>query len=240
MPLPNIYLLGTRIDAVNWEMIERFCQAALIQGAPKVITTINGEIVLMARKNPAYRQILNRADLAIPDSINVVWVARLKGAPLRRPTPGVELVERLCRIAADMQKSVYFLGSQNGAGQKAAEALVSKFDDLEVAGVSEAGPEDPATAAEVRRKNPDIVFVGYGAPRQEQWINQYKEQTTAKILVGVGGSFDIIAGVLPRAPQLMRRLHLEWLWRLWLQPKRLWRIIKAVIVFPLLALFNKS
>ncbi len=240
MPPTSIYLLGTRIDVVNWEMVERFCRAALVQGAPKMITTINGEIALLARKNAPYRAILNRADLAMPDSTNVVWVARLKGAPLRQPTPGVELVERLCRIAADMQKSVYFLGGQGGAAQKTAEAMNSKFDDLEVAGVSEANPEDPATATEIRKKNPDIVFVAYGAPKQEQWINQYKEQTTAKILVGIGGSFDMISGTLPRAPEWLRRMRLEWLWRLYLQPKRVWRVIKAVVIFPLLALFVKS
>ncbi len=205
-----------------------------------MITTINGEIALLARKYPDYRTILNRADLAIPDSTNVVWVARLKGAELKRTTPGVELVERLGGIAAEMNKSIYLLGSQGGAAAKTAEILQQKFPGLEVAGVSEAEPDDPAIAAEIRRKNPDIVFVAYGAPKQEKWIVEHKDQVTAKIMVGIGGSFDMISGIFPRAPRAWRRMHLEWLWRLILQPQRFWRIIKAVIIFPLLALFNKD
>lgn len=236
----SLTILGTRVDMVNWEMIEQYCRAALIQGAPKMITTVNGEIALLARKNLEYRRVLNSADLAIPDSTNIVWLARLNGAPRVRPTPGVDLVERLCRIAEEMNKSVFFLGSQNRAGEKAAEELQSRFPDLEVAGVSEAGPNDAKIAGEIRRKNPDIVFVAYGAPNQELWIDQHKEQVTAKIMVGVGGSFDIISGALPRAPRSWRQLHLEWLWRLLLQPKRFWRIVKATLIFPLLAIFSKD
>ena len=234
----TVTILGVKIDIVDWGVIEDFCRRALIQAAPKVITTVNGEIILTASKNPHYRRILNLADLAIPDSINVVWVGRLKGYKFGRPTPGSELLGRICKIALETKKSVFFLGGQGGVAQLTADVITRQYPGIEIAGVSEADPTDPDIAKYVRRKNPDIVFVAYGAPKQELWIDENKEKITAKIMVGVGGTFDMISGKLPPAPSWMKRLRLEWFWRLLLQPKRIIRVFKATVVFPLKALFS--
>lgn len=231
-------ILGVRINNVGWEVIDSFCRAALIQAAPKMITTINGEIILTASKNPEYKRVLNTADLAIPDSTNVVWVGRLKGYKFGQPTPGSELLTRICKIAEESKKSVFFLGGMDNVAKITADKMLDQFPDLEIAGVSNAGPTDPKLVSYVRRKNPDIVFVAYGAPKQELWIDKNKEKVTAKIMVGVGGTFDMISGKFPRAPQWIRKLHLEWLWRLSLQPKRIVRTFKALVIFPLKALFS--
>ena len=231
-------ILGVRIDIVDWATIEDFCRRALIQAAPKIITTINGEIILTASKNHDYKKVLNSADLAIADSTNVVWVGRLKGYRFNRPTPGSELLGKICEIAMKTKKSVFFLGGQDGVAQITADIITKQYPDIEIAGVSESDPDNPNTAKYVRKKNPDIVFVAYGAPKQELWIDKHKEEITAKIMVGVGGTFDMIAGKLPRAPSWMRKMYLEWFWRLLLQPKRIIRVFKATIVFPLKALFS--
>jgi N-acetylglucosaminyldiphosphoundecaprenol N-acetyl-beta-D-mannosaminyltransferase len=230
-------ILGVKIDIVTWAEIVRFCKQALIQAAPQMITTINGEIILEAAKDPTYKKILNTADLAIPDSTNVIWVGRLKGFKFPYRTPGSELFWEICEVADDMNKSIYFLGGRDNTAQLTAEKVKEKYPNLEIAGFSNADPT-PATAAELRKRNPDIVFVAYGAPKQERWIAEYKDYLTAKILVGVGGTFDMVSGKLRRAPEWMLRMHLEWLWRLYLQPKRIWRIFKALVIFPLRAIFS--
>ena len=236
MPNNAVNILGVKINIVDWRAIDVFCRSALIQAASKVITTINGEIILIATKNSEYKKVLNKADLAIPDSTNVVWVGRLKGYKFGSPTPGSELLSRICKIAQETNKSVFFLGGIENVAEITADIMSKKYPNLEVVGVSNANPTDLKIADHIRRKNPDIVFVAYGAPKQELWIDENKEKITAKIMVGVGGTFDMISGKLPRAPRWMRKAHLEWLWRLLLQPKRIIRAFKAVIIFPLKAL----
>jgi len=232
-------ILGVKIDIVSWDQIDQFCKNSLIQAAPKMITTVNGEIILAASKSPEYKTVLNGASLAIADSTNVVWIGRLKGYKFDKPTPGSELLWRICQIAEELKKSVYFLGGRDGAAEATAKIISEKYPNLEVAGYSEADPEDENIAKEIRRKNPDVVFVAYGAPKQELWINKNKDIVTAKIMVGIGGTFDMVSGKFPRAPLWMRSMHLEWLWRFLLQPKRIFRIFKAVVVFPLKALFSR-
>lgn len=234
----TINILGVRINNVGWSVIDSFCRAALIQAAPKVITTINGEIILIASKNPEYKRVLNKANLAIPDSTNIVWVSRIKGYKFGEPTPGSELLGRICKIAQETKKSVFFLGGMDDVAKLTADKIIDEYPDLEIAGISNADPTDPKLVNYIRRKNPDIVFVAYGAPRQELWIDKNKEKITAKLMIGVGGTFDMISGKLPRAPQWMRKMHLEWLWRLSLQPKRIFRIFKALVVFPIKALLS--
>lgn len=235
-----VHLLGVRVDIVDWKGIENFCRQALIQAAPKMIATVNGEITLIADKKPEYRKVLNQSNLNIADSTNIIWVSYLKGYRFPERTPGSELLLKLCSIAQEMKKSVYFLGGREITAELTAQRVAELYPKLEIAGYSSADPDDEDIVAQIRRKNPDIVFVAYGAPKQETWIYENKEKITAKIMVGVGGTFDMISGRLPRAPQWMIRLHLEWLWRLYLEPKRVLRIFKAVFVFPVKALlFSK-
>lgn len=230
-------ILGVKIDIVTWAEIVRFCKQALVQAAPQMIVTVNGEIVLESLKDANYKKILNSADLAIADSTNIIWVGRLKGFKFPYRTPGSELFWEICEIADDMKKSVYFLGGAENTAELTAERVLQRYPEIEIAGFSGADPS-AETAAEVRKRNPDVVFVAYGAPKQEKWIAQYKDQITAKIIVGVGGTFDMVSGRLRRAPDWMLKMHLEWLWRLYLQPKRIGRIFKAVVIFPLRAIFG--
>ena len=137
-----------------------------------------------------------------------------------------------------IRESVYLLGAKEGIAATAANLLQKSIPNLKIAGTSSKDPNDPNVIYDIRESGADIVLVAYGPPKQEIWIAKNKEKTGAKILVGVGGTFDMIAGVLPRAPKLMRALHLEWLWRLILQPSRIGRIWSAVVVFPLKAIFG--
>ncbi len=233
-------ILGFRVDSVTWPEIENFCRTSLSQTTPKHIVTINGEMILQALENPNLASAIHHADLVIPDSTNVFWVADWQNQPLSAITPGSDLIRRLSRLAAELGKSIYLLGAQEGIAAKAAEVLQKSVPNLKVAGTSSADPTDTDVVSEIKKSGADIVFVGYGAPAQEIWIAKYRSEIGAKIFVGLGGTFDMVAGVLPRAPRVFRSLHLEWLWRLILQPKRIKRIWRAVVVFPLRAIFIKK
>jgi len=230
-------ILGVNIDIVTWAEIVKFCRQALVQAAPQMIATINGEIILSATKDLNYQKILNTADLAIADSTNVVWIGRLKGYKFPYRTPGSELFWEICEIADDLNKSIFFLGGFNGVAEISAQKVKERYPNVEIAGWSEAAPT-LETAQLVRKKNPDIVFVAYGAPKQETWIANFREITTAKLLVGIGGTFDMVAERLKPAPTWLKKVNLEWLWRLYLQPSRFVRIFKAIVVFPLRAIFS--
>ncbi len=235
----SIEILGVRVDRVGWSQIEQFCREALQGNLPKQIVTLNGEFVLDAQKNPEFKTAINEADLVIPDSTNIVWASRLKTKrPLTEVTAGSELVEHLATIAAQNQASIFLLGAQPGIAEAAGRTLAQKYPGLRIAGTSSANPSETSVIEEIKATGADIVLVAYGAPAQELWIKQHKEGTGAKILVGIGGTFDMLAGRLPRAPKWLRQLHLEWLWRLLIQPSRFGRTWRSVVTFPLKVLFS--
>ncbi len=236
----QVEILGVRVDNVDWSDIETFCRDALKGGIPKHIITVNGEHILAAQEDENYKEIINQADLVIPDSTNVVWVSHLKGRGLTMKTPGADLVTHLCRIACETGSSIYLLGGRGDVSKKAAAKSVSIFPDLKIVGTSAKDPDDPSAVSDIKETGADIVFIAYGAPRHEYWINANKTKTGAKILVGIGGALDMLAGKLPRAPKLFRQLYLEWLWRLILQPSRFGRIWRAVVVFPFKAIFSSG
>lgn len=232
-------ILGVRLDLVAWPEILAFCQEALNNpGSAQQIITLNGEFVLNAQDNPAFKEVINNSDLVIADSTNIVWAANWLGNSLKERTPGSELTIHLVEMAQRLNKKVFFLGSQNGVGEQAAEKLRKSYPGLIIA-TSQANANDPAALEAVLAFKPDILLVAYGSPAQELWIAENKTQIGAALLVGVGGTFDMIAGRFPRAPKLFRALYLEWLWRLLLQPSRWRRAWKSVVVFPLKVLFSK-
>ncbi len=233
-----IRLLGVRVDNLDWPAIDSFAKKAFEGNETNQVVTVNGEHILAAENNPRHRDVINNADLVVPDTTNVVWVSRLKGRGLQQTIPGVDLSLRLAKIAAETNHSLFLLGSRTYIAEKAAQKLREMYPSLEIAGTSSADPDELEVIKEIKDSGADIVLVAYGAPAQEYWIAEHKAATGAKILVGVGGTFDMIAGILPRAPKWLRALHLEWLWRLMIQPSRIGRIWNALIVFPLKAIFT--
>ena len=173
---------------------------------------------------------------------------------MRLPQPerftGVELVDELCSIAAKLGRSVYLVGGETGVAKKAAAELQKRHPDLRVSGAEEGVPKltdarfqalDPIMSESelvkrIHEAKPGVVFVAFGHPKQEQFIAEHKQELGASILVGVGGTFDFLAGTVQRAPKIFQTLWLEWLWRLIVQPWRIKRIWTATVVFPWLAI----
>jgi N-acetylglucosaminyldiphosphoundecaprenol N-acetyl-beta-D-mannosaminyltransferase len=191
--------------------------------------TINPEMIMIAQNDPNFYNILSRADLTVPDGVGLLWAARRIGKPLPERVTGSDGVPMIAAEAAKRGWRIYLLGAAPGVADKAAEALRAKYPGLQIAGTYSGSPapeEEDAIVERVNASNADILFVAYGAPNQDKWIARNLPRLRAKMAMGVGGSLDFVAGIVPRAPESFRRLGLEWLYRLYLQPWRIGRMLR--------------
>lgn len=225
----SCWLLGVRLDAATrGEAVEQ-CEARVRHGQPGQVVTVNLDFLRLAEGNAEFRMALNGAALAVADGMPLVWASRLRGQRLPQRIAGVDLMNDLCGLAARRGYGVFLLGAGPGVALAAAAALQRRHPGLRVVGahappVGSFSDEDDRQMIEaVRTARPEMLFVAFGAPRQELWIRRHLDELRVPVCMGVGGSFDIIAGRLRRAPRWMRRTGLEWLFRLLQEPGRLWR-----------------
>ena len=231
-------LLGVRIDSFEKDELARIFAEKLNGSKFCHVATVNPEFLVSAQKDTSFHKILNHTELNICDGIGIQGMSRfLYGEKIARIT-GVELAELLCKICAQEKKSIFFLGGRNVA-ENAAKNIKKRYPNLKIAGCAEGNPGE--LLSEVIEKKPDAILVAYGSPAQEKWITNYhKEVPSLRIGIGIGGTFDFWAGKLKRAPQIAQNFGIEWLWRLFQEPKtRARRIWKAVFVFSKLALQEK-
>jgi N-acetylglucosaminyldiphosphoundecaprenol N-acetyl-beta-D-mannosaminyltransferase len=239
--LQRVYILGVRVDAIRFDQVLSCIQEFIAFGRPHQIVTVNPEFVMIARKNAEFRRIINGAALALPDGVGVCWASRWLGQPLPQRVPGVDLVVRLAALAAAKRYRLYLLGAMPGVAERAASVLLAHYPDLQVVGTFAGSPRpehEQDIIARVRAARPDILLVAYGAPAQDFWIDRNKERLGVPVCIGVGGSFDYIAGVRPLAPGCLRQLGLEWLFRLITQPWR-WRRMLALPRFVWLVFWSR-
>ncbi len=206
------------------------------RGAGAQVVTLGTEMVVHAHGDPQYRAVLNACAISLCDTVGLLAVARLQGAQLHGRVSGVEMIEHLCARAAREGIAVFLFGGAANVAQEAARALQLRYPGLRVAGTRNgyfAPQESNEIAQQIRHSGAQLLFVGIGFPRQEFWLAQYLPQTGCGAGIGVGGSFDVISGKLPRAPGVWRRLGLEWLYRLFKEPYR-WRRQLALPRFVLL------
>lgn len=223
--IPSVRILGVRVDALTYadllESIGRF----IAEGGPHHICTTNPEFVMEAQRNPAFRAVLERADLCMADGVGLLWAARRQGRPLPERVTGSDGVPLIAQRAATEGWRLYLLGAGPGIAARAGEILCARYPGLQIVGVYEGSPADadaPGIIALITAAQPDILFVAYGAPRQDLWIAQHRDALRVPVMMGVGGTFDHITGTRKRAPRWVQRLNLEWLFRLLTQPWR-WR-----------------
>lgn len=215
-------------------------EAAVAARTPKQICTANPEFIIAAQEDAEFKAILNNADLVIPDGVGLLWAARQLGERLPERVAGSDLVVQLAERGAQRGWRIFFLGAAEGVAARAAEVLQIRFPGFNCVGAYSGSPraeDETEIIARVRAAQPDILLVAFGHPKQDKWLARNKEKLGVPVSMGVGGSFDFIAGVVPRAPRWLQRLNLEWLYRLWRQPWRAGRIFNAVVRFPLAVLF---
>src|ERR1700722_19258565 len=193
------------------------------------VVAMNAQLVEIAHQEARFAEVLRRADLSVADGLSLVWASRCLGQFIPERVAGADLMVCLCETAAANGKTVYFLGGRPGAAFRTATRLSQTLPLLTIAGV-DCPPngflDDPdecvRVAGRIESAKPDLLFVGLGAPKQEYWIERYS-YLPAKVMMGIGGSFEFVAGFRKRAPLLIQKIGFEWFWRLCMEPRRLWR-----------------
>lgn len=242
-----IEILGVKIHCVNFaqtlDQIERWVNGAEVLAHPEgaapsplhQICTVNPEFIMAARRDPHFAAVLRAADLCVPDGVGVVWAAQRQGVQLRERVTGSDGIYRICERAAARGWRVFLLGAAEGVAAEAGRRLMRQYPNLRVVGTYSGSPQTadwPAIAQQLQAAQPDILFVAYGHPRQDLWIAHHRHELPVQVALGIGGAFDFVAGITPRAPQWMQRAGIEWLHRLLQQPWR-WR---RMVVLPLFVL----
>lgn len=237
----RISILGVPVDVVSREEAVACILGFLAQEEPRQVVTLNAEMVMLARQDPEFRRVVQQAALVVPDGSGVRLGARILGQKLPERVAGIDLMQALCQVAARSGFRVYFLGAEPGVAKEAAHRLQERFPGLVVAGTQH-GYFNPASLPEIlvriRESRPEILFVALGAPKQELWLAQHLPFLKVKVGMGVGGSLDVLAGRVKRAPGWMQRLGLEWLFRLLQEPAR-WRRVLALPQFLLGVLWER-
>jgi len=228
--LNRIQILGLPVDKITYDdwmtLIGRWVRE---ESRCHHVCTTNPEFIMIARRDPNFRNILKRADLCIPDGVGLLWAAKHKGTPLPERVTGSDGVPMIAEFAAKNGWRLFFLGAAEGIAEKAAQILCEKHPGLQIVGTYAGTPsaeEEDAIVEKINASEADILLVAYGAPQQDKWIARNNTRLNVKMAMGVGGSFDFIAGVIPRAPGWMRAAGLEWLFRLIRQPWRIGRMMR--------------
>jgi len=263
----KIDILGVKVNKITQKEVIQRVGKWLSQKEQHYIVTPNPEFVMAAQKDEEFKNILNKADIAISDGVGLLWAAKFlslkskqklkvflqfiytqlslifyprycRGVIPERVT-GSDLIWKIAKLSEQKNCSIYLLGAGEGVAQKAAEKLKEKYKNLKIAEAelgmknTEFRIENPELVNRINRRQPEILLVAFGHPKQEKWIaRNLNKLENIKVAVGVGGTFDFIAGKAKRAPGILRKLGLEWLWRLFVEPWRAKRIWTATFKFP--------
>ncbi len=193
----------------------------------QMIVTLNAEMAGLAEQDIEFKKIITKAFLVVPDGIGVLMAAKFFGHLLKKRICGIELADNLLALAEKKGYGVYLLGSKGHVLDRAVNNLKSKYAGLKIVGTHHGyfqDSEERLIISEIQRKKPHIVLVGMGTPLQERWLWKHGDSLGKCVCIGVGGSFNVWAGLIPRAPLIMRRMGLEWLYRFFREPKRLFRL----------------
>lgn len=243
-PFQKESILGIMISTADPQEIYRYCDNIFScekSGTDKIYTP-NPEIVLKADEDPEYRDILNRGSIVVPDGIGVVLASRFRHGKVKKRITGIGLLEHLIRVAAHSNKSVFLLGSRPGVAESAAVKMLEKYPDLVIAGTYHGyftAEEEEAVVNQIAATKPSFLVVALGAPKQEKFIDKYAERIGVKAAIGVGGSLDVWAGNVRRAPRIVSKIGMEWLYRAVRQPSRIPRLA-AIPKFLVKAFFFKQ
>jgi N-acetylglucosaminyldiphosphoundecaprenol N-acetyl-beta-D-mannosaminyltransferase len=190
------------------------------------VLTANAAILCMKRRDPELEQACAAANLVVPDGMPVVWASRLAGSPLPERVAGVDFMVELLRAASEHGLRVYFMGAKYAVVHSLAEYVRLSFPGAVIAGYRDGyfRPEQHEDVVEeIRATKPDILFVGMPSPFKETWCEKHRERLDVPVIMGVGGSFDVLTGYVKRAPVLLQKIGMEWSWRLAMEPRKMWK-----------------
>ena len=234
--MEKINVLGVPVHKVDMNEALNTASSFFDRDKKSVIITPNSEIVMMAKEDEKFLNIIKEADLVIPDGIGLVIASKIIKNPLKERVTGIDLMENILNYCNENNKSIFILGGKPGVADRAVENIVKKYPNIKKSGSyhgyfkghhigHEGHDEEKEVINKINELKPDILFVAFGAPKQELWIQRYKDEVNTSILMGVGGSVDVYAGEVKRAPEFYQKFGLEWLYRLVKEPWRYKRMM---------------
>lgn len=232
--MEKVRIFGVEIQNTRLEDVVLKLEEYLKGESLRTIYTPNTEIVMAAKEDRELRDLINKGDIVIPDGIGLIYGSRIKKKPLKERVTGFDTSMKLLDIANKNSYSIYLLGGKDGIAKGAAERINRDYPNIKVSGFhhgffkgSHLGlqdqPEEERIIEEINNTNPDIIFVGFGFPKQELWIDSNKDRIRGRVIIGNGGVMDILAGNAKRAPEIFIKLGLEWFYRLMQNPSRIKR-----------------
>lgn len=226
----QVTILGARIDNISWEQTLEKISGLVEQKTPSYVVTPNVDHLIRFQNDADFVRIYQNAALVLADGMPLLWASKFLGTPIKEKISGSDLAPKIAELAASKGYSLFLLGGREGAAEQAAQVLISRYPGLIVAGhyCPPMGFEHDAAENEkitrlIKQASPDILFVGLGSPKQERWISRYHNEIGVPVSIGIGVTFEFIAGIVKRAPAWMQHAGLEWFWRLLMEPARLWR-----------------
>lgn len=212
---------GIKVDNITISEAVAKAEEFVASGQPHMIVTPNPEMIVAAQNDAELRNIINSADLRVPDGISMVVVSKILGNPLKERVTGIDLMLKLIEISAQKRYKVFLLGGEPGTAEEAARKLKATHPLLDIVGNHHGYFSDDSSAiSKIKSARPDILFIGLGAGRQERWLNRHLKELNVPVGMVIGGSLDVISGRKKRAPEWIRNLYIEWLYRLFTEPQR--------------------
>ena len=221
-------ILGVNVHCVTMDEAVTFIEQRIAEKKSALVATANAEMIMQATRDIELADILNNSDLVVPDGAGTVWAARRLGARMPERVAGYDLAQELMRLAPEKGQKIFFFGSAPGVAEKAKIKAETLYSGIKIVGVRDGYfnvDDEPKIIAEIKAAAPDILLVALGVPKQEKWLAAHFAELNVPVAMGVGGTLDVMAGVMKRAPLWMQRAKLEWLFRGLLQPKRAGRLL---------------
>jgi len=220
-------LLGLRFAKLRApETVDRCLEWAGAQSGSHVVITANASHLIMMRRDPELFRACVAGDLAVADGMSVVWALKAAGTPVPERVAGIDLMVQLLEAGAQRNLRVYFLGARPEVVSELIAVAGRRFPGLVVAGYRDGyftAADHAAIVEDIRAAAPHFLFVGMPSPFKETWVEKHRGRLNVPVIVGVGGSFDVLAGFIRRAPRLVQKVGMEWAWRLVMEPRKLWK-----------------
>ncbi len=224
-----VRILDVPVHPLTMQEAVATLEESISSKAQTFVVTANAEIIMMCQQEEGYKQIVGKeAELVLPDGAGAVWAGRHLGYEVPERVAGFDLFNELLKVSAQKGYKAYFFGGAPGVAEAAKEKSEELYPGVQVVGCSNGffmEEESQAIIDDINASGAEMLFVALGAPKQEKWLVNYRKQLKAIVLMGIGGSFDVFAGKMERAPKWMQDASLEWLFRLYKQPSRFMRML---------------
>ena len=221
-------ILGVRVAALTMGEAVKTAEAFMDSEKPHLIATANAEMIMRATHDTELKEILNTADLVVPDGAGTVWASNYLGVQMPERVAGFDLVQALFANAPAKKRRIFFFGSAPGVAEKAKAKAEKDYPGIQIVGTRDGfftAEDEAEIIAQIKEAKPDLLLAALGVPKQEKWLKAHMQELNCPLCIGVGGTFDVMAGVMKRAPLWMQKAKLEWLFRGMLQPKRIGRLM---------------